>query len=258
MNKTLALPASIIFAVGVFSVSAQFGPAAMAGPNLGGPTGKLFGDNQAFSATMVMQTSDDHGNPMTLSGKLSYDSGKSRFEMNFADMQGGQMSPQHAAQMKSLGMDRIIGIDRPDKKATYAVYPGMQSYVEKDLSGAASAPAAPSDFKVEKAEIGKDTVDGHPCVKNKVTITDKDGKQHVSTVWNATDLKDFPLKIQSTEDGADVTMLFKNVSLAKPDAALFEAPSDYTKYSDPQTMFQQQIMKRMGGMGMPRPGMPGQ
>jgi hypothetical protein len=45
-------------------------------------------------------------------------------------------------------------------------------------------------------------------------------------------------------------MLFKNVSLTKPAANLFETPSGYTKYDDMQTMMQQQIMKRMGG-GLP-------
>jgi len=256
MNKTLALLASIAVSVSMFSASAQFGPpGALAGPKLGGATAKLFGDNQTFSATMVMQTSNE-GKPIAMTGKLSYDTGKSRFEMNFADTPG--MTTQNAAQMKTMGMDRIVAINRPDKKVTYSVFPGLQSYVEKDLSDAMPATTAASDYKVETAEIGKDTVDGHPCVKNKVTVTDKDGKPHVSTVWNATDLKNFPLKIQSTEDGGDVTMSFKNISLTKPDAGLFEAPSEYTKYSNPQVMFQQQLMKRMGGMGMPQPGMPQQ
>ena len=68
--------------------------------------------------------------------------------------------------------------------------------------------AAPGDFKVEMTEIGKETVDGHPCVKNKVVVTDKENKKHESTVWNATDLKNFPIKIQTQEQGGNATMLF--------------------------------------------------
>src|SRR5208282_6172431 len=99
----------------------------------------------------------------------------------------------------------------------YMVYPGMQSYVENALSDSETT-TAPGDFKLATTELGKDTVDGHPCVKNKVIVTDKDGNKHESTVWNATDLKDFPVKIQTAAEGGNTTMQFKNVSLAKPAA----------------------------------------
>ena len=66
---------------------------------------------------------------------------------------------------------------------------------------------------METTELGKDTVDGHPCVKNKVIVTDNEGSKHESTVWNATDLKNFPVKIETDRTGRQtMTMLFKNVS----------------------------------------------
>ena len=66
------------------------------------------------------------------------------------------------------------------------------------LPNADSAPTN-GDYKVETTEIGKETLDGHPCVKNKYVVTDNEGVKHESTVWNATDLKNFPVKIQTTE-----------------------------------------------------------
>ena len=77
---------------------------------------------------------------------------------------------------------------------------------------------APADFKVETTELGKETVDGHPCVKNKVVVTDKESKQHESTVWNATDLKNFPVKIETGRERRHFDHAFKNISLTKPDA----------------------------------------
>ena len=260
MSKTFPLVVSAVLCLGLLPASGQFGPPG-AGPRealLGGATGKLFGDNQTFSARMEMQTSDSDGKTITMPGQLSFDTGKTRFEINVTDMQGVPMAANDAAQMKSMGMDQMVTIARPDKNAAYIVYPGMQSFVETELPEAASPAATNSDYKVETVEMGKDTVDGHACVKNQVTVTDKDGNKHVSTVWNATDLKKFPVKIQSTESGSPVIMLFKNVSLAKPNASLFDVPSAYTKYDDVRTMIQQQVMKRMGGPGIPRPpGMPG-
>jgi hypothetical protein len=92
-------------------------------------------------------------------------------------------------------------------------------------------------------------------VKNKVVITDDQGKTHESTVWNAGDLKKFPIKIEMTEDGRTTTMLFKNVKASKPDATLFDPPKSYKKYESQQALMQQEMMKRMGVTAVP-PGHP--
>ncbi|MGD0253478.1 MAG: DUF4412 domain-containing protein, partial [Verrucomicrobiota bacterium] len=162
-----------VLCLSLVSAHAQFGPAP-GGPNLGGPMGKLFGNNQAFSAALEVQNADSSGNTITMPGKFSFDAGKSRFEINMANVQGKQMPPDAAAQMKSMGLDQMVMVARPDKKVAYLIYPGMQSYVETDLTEAESA-ATNGDYKVETTELGNETVDGHPCVKNKVVVTDKDG-----------------------------------------------------------------------------------
>ena len=249
MKNPFLILASTIICLGLLPAYSQ--PGAPGGPHLGGAMSKLFGDNQAFSAGLEMQVADKSGQPITMPGKLSFDTGRSRFEVNMADMKGGQMPPNAAAQMKSMGMDQMVTIARPDKKAAYLIYPGMQSYTEIQLSNADSAPTN-GDYKAEITEIGKETVDGHPCVKNKYVVTDNEGVKHESTVWNATDLKNFPVKIQTLEQGNDVTMLFKNVSLTKPAASLFDPPAGFKKYDNIQQLMQQEMMKRMsGGMGMP-------
>jgi len=214
---------------------------------------KLFGSNQAFSANLDMQVTEPSGQPVTMPGKIAYDMGKTRFEFNMADMKGRKMSPQGAAQMKAMGMDVMVTITRPDEKTAYLVYPGLQSYAATAMPVAESSPTN-NDLKTQTTEIGKDTVDGHPCVENKVIITDKEGTSHESTVWNATDLKSFPVKIETTEEGSKVTMLFKNVSLAKPAAGEFEPPADFKKYDNIQQLMQEQMMKRMQNGGIPGMG----
>jgi hypothetical protein len=92
-------------------------------------------------------------------------------------------------------------------------------------------------------------------VKNKAIVTDKDGTKHESFVWNAVDLRKFPIRIEQTQDDHKTTMLFREVSLSKPTAGLFEAPAGATKYDSMQAMMQQVMMKRFGG-GAGRP--PGQ
>jgi len=250
MKKYFSILTSAIICLGLLPAHAQPGPG---GPQLAGPISKLFGDNQSFSAAMEMQVTDKDGKAIDLPGKIAYDTGKSRFELNLTDIKGGNLPPNAAAQMKSMGLDQMVTIALPDKKAVYLIYPGLQSYVQMAMPKTDSA-ATNGDYKMDATELGKETVDGHPCVKNKVTVTDKEGVKHESTVWNATDLKQFPVKIQTSDTGDDVIMLFKNVLLGKPAASSFEAPSGYTKYDNVQTLMQQQIMKRMGGsIGTPPP-----
>src|ERR1041385_6673909 len=149
------------------------------GPKFTGSMAKLFGDNSSFTANVENQIDSASAQAMTMPGKLAFDSGKSRFEMNLADAKGGQM--QGAAEhMKAMGMDRMVMISRPDKKLTYQVYPGMTAYVESPLEDP-DATKPESAFKIETTELGKETLDGHPCVKNKVVVTDDEGKKHEST-----------------------------------------------------------------------------
>ena len=46
-----------------------------------------------------------------------------------------------------------------------------------------------------------------------------------------------------------MTMSFTEVKLAKPEAKLFEAPSDLKRYDNMMTLMQEEMMKKMGGGG---------
>ena len=247
MKKILLLITTAI-ALGLAPTFAQPGPSGdgQQGPHFDGAVSELFGTNQSFSAMMEYQTFGRNGGYITMSGKFSFDNGKSRFEMNTSEMQGSPILPGATARMKSMGMDRMISITRPDLKLAYIVYPDLNSYavMTQQYSSASSAAA---NFKIETTELGKETVDGHECVKNKVVVIDKEGNKHESTGWNATDLKKFPVKIAMNEDGRSVRMLFKDISFGKPAASNFEPPTGLTKYDDVQTMIRTEMMKKRGG-----------
>ena len=256
MKKYLLLLTTAPIGLNLTPAFAQMGRTP-SGPSFDGATGKLLGEHSTFTANLEFQTTESSGGTVTMPGKIAFDAGKSRFEMNMSEMKGSKMPPNAAANMKAMGMDTMYSISRPDKKLTYTVYPGLRSYVEATPKTPPTE-AGKDDYKVVVTELGKETVDGHPCIKNKVVVTDKEGKAQESTIWNATDLKKFPVKIMTIAQGNSTTMLFKNVSLDKPDASSFEAPDDYTKYQSMQTMMQTEMIKKMGvggamggGMGMP-------
>ena len=228
------------------SVQAQMG--RMPGPGYSRAMLKLFGENPTFTADVEIQSGTAGETQMTIPGKMAVDKTKLRFEMNLANARGGQMNPDTANQMKTMGMDKTITISRPDLKLNYIVFPGLNSYVSSPLQDP-DANKPDSAFKVDTTELGKETVDNHPCVKNKMVVTDDQGKTYESTVWNATDIKNFPVKIvTSSEQGTTATIHFKNIKTSKPEAALFDPPADYAKYNSTQELMMEQMQKRMGNM----------
>ena len=249
MKKYFFVLTLTILGFGIFPVRAQLGGAPGI-PQFGNGMEKLFGDNQTFSATLQMQM-NNAGSPLAMSGKMSFDKGSSRTEMDMADMKGG-IPPEAVTMLKSAGLDRMVTVSQSGKKTVYVIYPGAQSYAEMTTSDS-TATITNENSQIEITKLGEETVAGHPCVKNKAVITDKQGEKHQFTIWNATDLKNFPVKIEMNEQGNAITVSYQNISFSKPDASLFNPPTGYTKYDSVQEMMQSVMIKKMGGMGLTPP-----
>jgi len=212
---------------------------------------KIFGANQAFSATAEISIADaQHNAPMAMEASYAFLKGNLRTDIDMANVKGSKMPPQAVAQMKQMGMDRAVNIYRSDKKVMYLMYPGLKSYAVITPSPPSTDKPEPKESKVDVTAIGKETVDGHPCVRNKVTFTADDGSQHAMTTWNATDLNNFPIKTEMQEGGSTITTHFSDIKLSAPDASLFDPPSDFTKYNNIQEM----MMGNMQRMMPPRGG----
>ena len=141
-------------------------------------------------------------------------------------MQSKDLPASTLPSLKQAGMDRIISVFRPDKKTTYVMYPGVQSYLSIPLAKG-EAEASEKGLKLEKTPLGKETIDGHACVKNKVVVKDDKGPVFEAVTWNAADLKDFPLQIEMKEKQNTVRMHFTQVQFVKPDAKQFDLPANY-------------------------------
>lgn len=246
MVATACLAAPVVFGQRMFG-GRDFGNGQMA---------KIFGKNQTFTATAEVTIEDkSRPEPMQMESSYAVLQGNVRTETDMTSAKGIIMSPQVLAQMKQMGMDRTISIYRGDKKVAYLIYPGLKAYCQitpSDLQPTDKTEA--KEPKIEKTPIGKETVDGHPCVKNKVTITSDDGKEHEIIVWNATDMNDFPLKSEMQNGGATITTHFRDIKMSAPDAALFDPPTDYKLYGSMQEM----MMANMQQLMPPRSGSPPQ
>jgi hypothetical protein len=220
-------------------------------PSDGAPGGmsgaltRLFGDIKAFSAKADVQVQDTNQEQIAdMAMDFAFLEGKIRVEMDLTQMKNRNMPPGMAAALKQMGMAHVISIVRPDKQRAYAVYPDQKAVLTMPLPEEGADPTNTTS-KLKKTALGKETAEGHPCVKNKVLVTDNDGKTVEALTWNATDLKDFPVKIETTDKENTSVVRFQQINFARPEPNLFDPPPAYTVYDDPMA-FQQAMKKNLG------------
>jgi hypothetical protein len=207
---------------------------------------KLFGDNLAFTARADVQVFNSN-RVMWLQMPSAFAGGnaKLRVDVDMKFLKSPAIKPATIATFKQLGMDRVTSIIRPDKKAIYIIYPGTRSYANMPLSIEDSELAKQ---KMEKKPLGRETIDGHACVKNLSTVKSPKGTVLLQAfTWNAADLKDFPVQIETKENGSTTIMHFQQVTLATPDPRLFDPPAGYKQYSNPQDLLTAAYKKASGG-----------
>jgi hypothetical protein len=217
---------------------------------------KIFGKNQAFTATADMSITDkQRPEPMQMETAYAFLKGNLRTDTDMTTMKGGGMSPQAIGQMKQMGMDHTVTIYRSDKNLLYLIYPGLKSYcgITPGQAKQADKPEQ-KEPKIDVSAVGKETIDGHSCVKNKVTITNDDGSQHQMFTWNASDMNDFPIKTEMQAGSTTITTHFRDIKLSAPDASLFDAPADYKGYSSMQEMMMANMQRFMPQGGVPPRG----
>jgi hypothetical protein len=229
--KTFALRAWFLAALPIVLLTREAAVAQVAAP--GAPSGinaafvKLFGAVNSFTARVETQMFDPSQKELVrMPMDFAVLDNQVRLEINLAQARSKEFTASTLAGLKQAGMDRVVSVFRPDKKATYIIYPGVQSYLILPLAKG-EAEALEQGLTLGKSALGKETIDGHPCVKNKVTVRNDKGPVLEAVTWNAADLKDFPLQIQMNQKDNKVLMRFSQVRLVKPDAKQFDLPPDY-------------------------------
>ena len=195
-------------------------------PDMNSAVMKLFGDNPSFTAQAdVRVVNSNRVEWFRMPSVFAAGDAKLRLDVDMKLIKSKEITPQMLANIKQLGMDKVTSVLRPDKKVKYLIYPTAQSYLAMPLSAEDTLVA---NEKMEKKPLGRETLDGHPCVKNTSIVKSTKGSTLIqATTWNATDLKDFPIQIEMKESGNTTIIHFQNVNLNKPDARLFDIPAGY-------------------------------
>lgn len=197
----------------------------------------LIGSNSAFSARADFVVLDrDQKETADLPLAYAFAGGKMRMEFDLSQFKSAQAPAQFLANAKQYGMDQIVVISRPDRGISWSAYPHAKAYAEVTNSTEETA-ALSANYKIDKSPAGKETLDGHACEKNMVTLSGEKGEKLETTVWNATDLHAFPLQMQMPVDTNNTILIkFRDVKFTPPDRKQFDEPSSLTKYNSAEDL----------------------
>jgi len=109
---------------------------------------------------------------------------------------------------------------------TYALSTGPCMHDSHPYFRASPFPAARPGSSVERVAAGKDTLDGHSCQIEDITVSSpKTGSRLKLRFWEAEDLQGFPIKIEFQRPGARSSIIrYKNVAFGPQDPTLFIYP----------------------------------
>jgi hypothetical protein len=230
--------------LGLFAlpVQAQLSSGAQSS-GMGAAMAKLYGASQAFTAKCEMRILEKGKESMRVTMNYAFDRNKIRMEMELAQVKSAELTAEAVGQMKALGLDRTTTIVRLDKKVMLTIFPSAKAYVEMPLPPE-EAKASESNLKVEKKSAGKETIDGHPCVKQNVTMTG-DGVKYDMVIWEATDLKNFPIQVQYKEGLNTVMTLYRSLKFADVPGGDFEPPAGFVRHNSQQEMVQAMMQQAL-------------
>ena len=237
MKHLLKLTAGILFLAGNFLVQAQFrAPGGLPPGFHHALLDALAGGAPFYGRAQIQLTNGPDKEPTIISCNVAVLSGNMRLEVD-TFLTGSNMPSAEAANLKNM---HSISILRPDRNRMYMVFPDYKSYVELAYAKNTGTDASPPP-KIEKTPLGKESVGEQPCNKSQWNMTEGNGEHYDITVWAATNLNNFPIKIKVGQPAAMVQ--FQDWHMEAPDSSLFEPPPGYTKYEGIQNIIQQEAEK---------------
>ena len=206
---------------------------------------KLFSDISGFTSRAEARLTDKGTKEVTtMTMGFSMLERKVRLDLDMSQIKSKQVTKESLAALKTSGLDRLATVVRPDRKIALIIYPSISGYVELPMSRDEAADMDRT-YSVSKVRLGRETIDGHPCEKFTVTLTSANGPSQEAVVSYASDLRNFPVKIEMNQAETQLVMLFRDVKLIRPDAKVFEAPGGFTRHATIEILMQSAMLKSL-------------
>lgn len=224
---------ALLFFVSVVVARGEFdGPGS---PGVIASLTRLFGTNFGFTAQAEYQLLN-RSNQVIVNMPMSFArlDNRIRVETDMTRMKN-QMRPDILAEFKPLGLDQIVTISRPDLRATCQVFPKLRAFFKLPMA-TNEIEAFIKPAKMERTPLGQEKMQGFSCTKYLVVAYDQQGKRYEATVWNAPELRDFPVCVATKEGTETAVMRFHQVVFNRPEASKFEPPTGFEECSDWQAL----------------------
>jgi hypothetical protein len=121
----------------------------------------------------------------------------------------------------------------------YLLSEALQGYAPIHVAADAAGPTVNSIPRDGQQE----DIDGHPSHRCEVTVPLTNGHSGRLTVWQADDLRHFPLRIDWVRDSDQMTLDFSNIRLEYPQQELFRPPDGFTAYADPVALMNELMIR---------------
>ena len=135
--------------------------------------------------------------------------------------------------MQKAHMDKIVIITQTDTKKVYLVFPGIQAYQEYPISDSVldEMTTRANTVNIKKKEYGQEMIENHLCIQETLVVTETNRPDEIAILRCATDLQKFPIRMDILTPTSTTRFIFENVQLKKPDAAVFEVPTNYMAFT---------------------------
>lgn len=206
---------------------------------------KLFGNIPVFSAMVeTALTNKADKSRLALPMRMLKREDRFRIEVDFGKMKGTGVALQGLSAMQNIGMARMTSLVLPQDKGMIILFPELKFQTRVSLSEA-DLPTA--GFQLTKKPLGKETIQGQPCVRNLVTLTAADGTKTEVTTWESQSLGGFPVRMLFRQEDGTMLMTFSEVSLGAPAEELFKVPGDYRAFSSMAGLMQEAMTRAISG-----------
>ena len=218
-------------------------------PFLAAAFSEFFSDSRNFTARAELSLPGRNPGDSIPIG-LAMSEGRMRWQLNTAQVRSAHLPPERVALLKQMKMDSVILYLQPDTHLI-AAFPRMKAWVETPMPKATNIQenAQAKIGGMKKTPVAKEIVDGHPCIKYRLTVPEDSDPNQVAVTWEATDLNDLPIKIMVKTDGQVYGIQLRNIRPGKTDERLFQPPPGYTKRASFSSLLQEGLLQNVANSG---------
>jgi hypothetical protein len=226
----------LLFFLALFYVVAataqDFGALATSMPKMKAVFSKLLADTPEFSASSVVELLNTNGVlQMKLPINFALTADRMRQEV---DVMGMNLPQTLRDTMQKGHLDKIVIITQTDTRKIFLLFPGLQAYASYLIPDEVleEITARGNQVDVQRKEFADEMVETHPCLQVRLIFNEPNRPSEVALLRCAKDLRMFPIRMILLTPSTTTKFAFEDVSLKRPEANLFQVPTNYVEFPD--------------------------